>query len=709
VARCRNISVTLNASGTASVSATDIDNGSSDNIGITSRTLSRTSFTCADVGTQSVTLTVADAAGNTASCAATVTVNRSSACDTTDTTRPSAICRSITVTLNAAGTATIEPADLDAGSTDNVGITSRTLSRTNFTCADVGNRPVTLTVGDAAGNTSSCTAAVTVVGSAACNPADTTPPSVVCRNATILIGASGTVTLSPETIEGGSSDNVGVVSRTLSTTEFTCASTGLQLVTLTVADAAGNTASCTATVTVEDSAPPLAVCRDVTVTLDNSGTAFLSVADVDNGSSDNCGIVSRMLSRTVFSCADLGSNTVTLSVADRGGLVATCEATVTVVGSGACEEAQGTGALTGVVFDPRTGTPLTCATVVLSGPANAAATTNARGEYYADNLPGGTYTITVFVPGAEVPSGSVTLGEGATLTRNLSIETGAVSGLAIDGEVSQEGTGVPLGGVRVDAFAGQNRVATTYTCASGRYGFSFAALGMKQGEVTLLFSAVSYESEERTVVIRPGGVTVNVDLAPKTALDSGLAGQVTSAGVPVAGVTVKARPLGGTESKVSTAPDGRFLFGQLPAGPYSVEASNPGYVTQRANINLIAGSAYDWAVNLPLDEQTVPTTESEFRTWLGNNFNTADSNGDGMLTYDEVIAVLPTLPQPIFENVDADSDTQVSRVEAGVGGGGGICCTGGGKSARELLGDWLLIGLMLSSLLAMRAAMAHKT
>ncbi len=76
IASCQDISVTLNkTTGTATISALDIDNGSTDNKGIVSRTIDKTTFTCNDVGTpQLVTLTVKDDYGNKSSCTAMVTV-----------------------------------------------------------------------------------------------------------------------------------------------------------------------------------------------------------------------------------------------------------------------------------------------------------------------------------------------------------------------------------------------------------------------------------------------------------------------------------------------------------------------------------------------------------------------------------------------------------------------------------------------------------
>jgi len=77
--------------------------------------------------------------------------------------------------------------------------------------------------------------------------------------------------------------------------------------------------------------PPVAVCQDVTLNLDADGQATLAAADVDGGSSDPDGDpITLSIDKTDFTCADIGPNTVTLTVSD-GQLTDSCQATVTVV------------------------------------------------------------------------------------------------------------------------------------------------------------------------------------------------------------------------------------------------------------------------------------------------------------------------------------------------------------------------------------------
>ncbi|MFC6221992.1 FG-GAP-like repeat-containing protein [Hymenobacter artigasi] len=61
-------------------------------------------------------------------------------------------------------------------------------------------------------------------------------------------------------------------------------------VTLTVTDASGNTSTAPALVTVTDNIAPTAVAQNVTVALSASGTAPVTAAAVNNGSTDNCAV-----------------------------------------------------------------------------------------------------------------------------------------------------------------------------------------------------------------------------------------------------------------------------------------------------------------------------------------------------------------------------------------------------------------------------------
>ncbi len=240
VAICKNITVQLGSGGSVTVTGSQINGGSYDPDGtITSLVASPGTFTCSNTGPNNVTLTVTDNTGMTATCTAIVNVR--------DNTPPVMVCKNITLYLGQSGSATINPADLNNGSSDNCpGTLIFYISRTNFSCSDVGAPvSVTLTGTDASGNTAFCTSQVTVL--------DTVPPVVNVKTFTLVLDSDGTSTLLPANIDNGSFDNCGTVTLSVSPDTFTCGSVGKRTVTLTATDSQGNSSSKNVTIKVESS------------------------------------------------------------------------------------------------------------------------------------------------------------------------------------------------------------------------------------------------------------------------------------------------------------------------------------------------------------------------------------------------------------------------------------------------------------------------
>jgi gliding motility-associated-like protein len=467
------LDVVLDADGNAAIEAEDIDAGSTDACGIASMSVSPSEFTCANVGENTVTLTVVDVNGNESTCTSIITV--------IDNIAPEAICQNITVQLDDTGNASITASQVDNGSNDACGIESLVVTPDTFDCSNVGDNTVTLTVTDVNGNVSTCNSVVTIednvapiaicIGSEpvsntvntspalaipdnnttgvssvfavtenvditdlnvdlninhtwvgdiivslqspagttvvlidrpgytgtgfgcsqnnivatlddeAANPVETqcssTPPAAIngtfipnnalsafdgentLGNWTLIVSdrasgdtgilnswgltftseptplvlqldANGNVTLDASAIDAGSNDACGIASISVSPSEFTCANVGENLVTLTVTDVNDNVSTCTSTVVVEDQVAPEAICQNITVELDDTGNASITASQVDNGSNDACGIESIAIDLTSFTCEDVGENTVVLTVTDVNGNVSTCTSTVTV-------------------------------------------------------------------------------------------------------------------------------------------------------------------------------------------------------------------------------------------------------------------------------------------------------------------------------------------------------------------------------------------
>ncbi|MDA9864187.1 hypothetical protein N9C70_03875 [Flavobacteriales bacterium] len=315
VAAAQNITVQLDANGVASITAGDIENGSTDNCSTASSSLDITSFSCSDVGSPvTVTLTVTDPGGNSDTATATVTVE-----DNVDPT----IAAPATVNANTSsygGTCSV-PGSLALGSpttADNCSVASVTNDAQSS--YPVGTTVVTWTVTDGSGNTATATQNVVVTD----DQLPTTPTfantSFQLNMSSVVVGVSDlSISASDNCTDSGSLTYE--ISRDASTwgstVSFGCADATGQFwpIYVRVTDAANNTsANGVGYATITD-ASLQAVGQNVTVSLAADGSYTLTAAEVDNGSSGNCGS-SLSVSPNTFDCDDLGDNVVTLTVSD---------------------------------------------------------------------------------------------------------------------------------------------------------------------------------------------------------------------------------------------------------------------------------------------------------------------------------------------------------------------------------------------------------
>jgi hypothetical protein len=265
-------------------------------------------------GSYVVTWSFNDGNGNITTATQKVTVQ--------DLTAPTVSTNNISVTL-VGGSATITAASINNGSFDNCGIKSISISKSNFDCSNVGVNTVVLTVVDNNDNVSTANATVTV--------SDNIAPIAIAKNISVTL-VNGSATITAASVDNGSSDACGIKSLVLSKTAFDCSNVGPNTVILTVTDNNDNVSTTTATVTVSDNIAPIAIAKNISVTLVN-GSATITAASVDNGSSDACGIKSLSINKSSFDCSNLGSNTVILTVTDNNGNVSTASAVVTVIGA----------------------------------------------------------------------------------------------------------------------------------------------------------------------------------------------------------------------------------------------------------------------------------------------------------------------------------------------------------------------------------------
>lgn len=100
-----------------------------------------------------------------------------------------------------------------------------------------------------------------------------------------------------------------------------------------IADALGNTDTCSFQINVADQQPPIARCQPTTLFINPAGleNPVVSAQEINAGSGDNCGIDTMILSPNTFNCLQAGMvQNVTLTVTDKAGNMAQCSTIVRI-------------------------------------------------------------------------------------------------------------------------------------------------------------------------------------------------------------------------------------------------------------------------------------------------------------------------------------------------------------------------------------------
>ncbi len=269
----------------------------------------------------------------------------------TDTTPPTAMCNDIGVVTDMTGTYTLTAADIaaiGAGTTDDcsgLDPVTTTVAPNSFTNANVGPNIVTYTATDACGNSSTCSATVTVTRGCTLelDCSLITDQALECRadlppvnfDLVSAIDSCGDLVKSALTIIPGNSGCPGdpvVIERTYF-----------------VQDTEGNQEECMQTFTVESTLPPTITCpADVTVQCDegttpadtgmaigtascSNFTATIAFTDASTQTATGCGASSYVITRTwtaTDDCGRMASCDQIITVEDTTAPVITCPADV---------------------------------------------------------------------------------------------------------------------------------------------------------------------------------------------------------------------------------------------------------------------------------------------------------------------------------------------------------------------------------------------
>ncbi len=264
------------------------------------------------LGVHTITATATNAVGSS-SATFTITV-----IDTQAPTFNVAIPADVTVECTSVPAAAVLTA------TDNCSaVVTMTEVRTNGNSVNDYTLTRTWTATDASGNTTVRKQVITV--------RDTQAPSLTVP-ANISVFTDNNVCGAAVSFAATATDNCSPASISYSHNPGTVFPVGITTVTVTATDPSGNATILSFTVSVTDKQKPVALAKNITVGLSAvGGTVSITAADVNNGSSDACGIASMTVMPASFSCANVGANTVTLTVTDVNGNVSTTTAIVTVV------------------------------------------------------------------------------------------------------------------------------------------------------------------------------------------------------------------------------------------------------------------------------------------------------------------------------------------------------------------------------------------
>jgi hypothetical protein len=204
---------------------------------------------------------------------------------------------------------------------------------------NVGVTTVTYTVADGSGNTAVCSFTVTV--------SDTQAPTLTCpANITVSNGA-GLCAASVAVPNLTNADNCAVTVRTWTMSGATTGASpltglnnvgtqtfnvGVTTIQYNIRDAAGNTNTCSFTVTVNDTQPPAITCPTVPATTTAIGSCT-AVVNYTVTATDNCPGVTWVLTSGLASGSafPIGTNVVTWTATDAAGNTATCSFNVVVI------------------------------------------------------------------------------------------------------------------------------------------------------------------------------------------------------------------------------------------------------------------------------------------------------------------------------------------------------------------------------------------
>lgn len=238
-------------------------------------------------------------------------------------TPPVLTLKEVTVELDINGQAEITAGQLIASASDNCELGDTVISISSLSCEDLGETTVDVTLYDVSGNFTKKSAKVLVE--------DNIRPVLSLKDTSLSLDENGRASIDSEDLIEYASDNCGVSRSEIDKSSFDCKDIGRNEVLVTVVDNYDNWGSQKAFVTVVDDMPPLLELRNLTLELDETGSASLQAENLILSVSDNCKVSGTSLNIQNFNAAHLGNNEVLVTAVDESGNSTTEAAIVKIV------------------------------------------------------------------------------------------------------------------------------------------------------------------------------------------------------------------------------------------------------------------------------------------------------------------------------------------------------------------------------------------
>lgn len=316
-------------------------------------------------------------------------------------------------------------------------------------------------------------------------------------------------------------------------------------------------------------------------------------------------------------------------------------AAMALLGSAAGVQAQESSAiLAGMVFDSTEMKALPGARVAVLG-TNAMVEADAEGRFELVDVPAGTWWVTFFHPrlqalGVSPPSRQITLDEQAREYIHLAVPSeetllmgwcmaeqpgpgfAAVAGIVVD---SLTGVPMPRAIVRAQPVSGRGGQARPIEVRTDDSGY-YRICGLPAAEEVRIQATFGMSGGRTERVTIPEGEARVQDLVLLMSAEGTLVGRVIDyqSGQPVNGAVIA---VVGTDSKVLSDAEGKFVMDDLPPGRHLVVTEGLGYETRTDSVTIFSQETVDVEMRMATEALEVEGLVVTARTRFGRTTSLA--------------------------------------------------------------------------------------